>query len=57
MESLALQHYASEDQGQWHGVHSETGIFRTLFGVLMWDVLFADVPGVFMTPFQGFFPQ
>jgi hypothetical protein len=34
-------------------MHSENGIFKTLFGILMWDVLFADIPGVFMTPFQG----
>ncbi|GBG84969.1 hypothetical protein CBR_g39432, partial [Chara braunii] len=52
VEELALQHYAKEEYGQWVGVHSENGIWNTLFGILMWDVLFADVPDVFRTPFQ-----
>ncbi|ELR15418.1 VRRNUC domain containing protein, partial [Acanthamoeba castellanii str. Neff] len=51
VEELALQYYAQEGRG-WAGMHSENGIFKTLFGLLMWDVLFADVPGVFLTPFQ-----
>ncbi len=31
---------------------SEGGIWATLFGLLMWDVLFMHVPDVFRTPFQ-----
>lgn len=34
------------------GVHAEGGIWSTLFGLLMWDVLFSPVPDVFRTPFQ-----
>ncbi|KAK3254465.1 hypothetical protein CYMTET_36319 [Cymbomonas tetramitiformis] len=50
VEELALQHYAQE--GGWEGIHSEGSIFSTLFTLLMWDVLFQDVPDVFLTPFQ-----
>lgn len=35
------------------GTHSEGGIWSVLFGLLMWDVLFMDVPEVFRTPFQS----
>ena len=28
------------------GTHSEGGIWATLFGLLMWDLLFTDVPEV-----------
>ena len=34
------------------GVHAEGGIWSTLFGLLMWDVLFSPVNDVFRTPFQ-----
>lgn len=40
VEELALQHYASEEAGGWHGMHSEGGVWGTLFGLLLWDVLF-----------------
>ena len=33
--------------------HSETRILTTIFGLLFWDVLFADVPGAFETSFQS----
>jgi Fanconi-associated nuclease 1 len=52
VEELALQYYASEDGGEWQGMHSEGGVWMTLFGLLMWEILFADVPDVFQTPFQ-----
>lgn len=51
VEQLALQYYAGEGGG-WQGVHSESGIWLTVFGLLMWDVIFADVPNVFLTRFQ-----
>ncbi|XP_071720394.1 fanconi-associated nuclease 1 homolog [Rutidosis leptorrhynchoides] len=51
VEELALQYYA-EEGGGWQGVHSESGVWLTLFGLLMWDVIFADVPNVFLTRFQ-----
>lgn len=40
VEELALQHYASEEGGGWQGLHSEGGVWATLFGLLLWDVLF-----------------
>ncbi|KAG0617281.1 hypothetical protein M758_5G178400 [Ceratodon purpureus] len=52
VEELALQYYASEEGGGWEGMHSEGGVWMMLFGLLMWEVLFADVPDVFQTPFQ-----
>lgn len=51
VEQLVLQHYAGEGGG-WHGVHTESGIWLTIFGLLMWDIIFADVPNVFRTKFQ-----
>ncbi|CAA6659803.1 unnamed protein product [Spirodela intermedia] len=51
VEQLALQYYAGEGGG-WRGVHAESGIWLTIFGLLMWDILFADVPDVFRTQFQ-----
>ncbi|CAN4090736.1 unnamed protein product [Withania somnifera] len=51
VEELALEYYAGEG-GCWHGVHTESGIWLTIFGLLMWDVVFADVPNVFRTKFQ-----
>ncbi|CAM6105052.1 unnamed protein product [Calypogeia fissa] len=52
VEELALQFFASEEGGGWQGVHCEGGVWMTFFGLLMWDVLFSDVPDVFQTPFQ-----
>ncbi|KAI7727989.1 hypothetical protein M8C21_006056 [Ambrosia artemisiifolia] len=52
VEQLALQYYAGEDGGGWQGVHSESGIWLTVFGLLMWDVIFSDVPNVFLSRFQ-----
>lgn len=47
------QYYASEEGGGWRGMHSEGGVWATLFGLLMWEVLFSDaVPDVLRTPFQ-----
>jgi fanconi-associated nuclease 1 len=33
--------------------HSEGRIVCTIFGLLFWDILFADVPGAFETPYQS----
>ncbi|KAG1858038.1 hypothetical protein DFJ58DRAFT_726755 [Suillus subalutaceus] len=49
VETLALQWY--EDQG-FKGIHSETRIITTLFGILFWDIIFLPIPGAFETPFQ-----
>ncbi|KAF8912179.1 VRR-NUC domain-containing protein [Gymnopilus junonius] len=49
VETVALEHY--ENQG-YTGFHSETRLLTTIFGLLFWDIIFADVPGAFETPFQ-----
>ncbi|XP_042485439.1 fanconi-associated nuclease 1 homolog isoform X2 [Macadamia integrifolia] len=51
VEQLALQYYAGEGGG-WQGIHAETGIWMMIFGLLMWDIIFAVVPDVFRTRFQ-----
>jgi hypothetical protein len=33
--------------------HSETLILTTIFALLFWDVIFADIPGAFETPYQS----
>ncbi|KAG2314313.1 hypothetical protein Bca52824_017435 [Brassica carinata] len=52
VEQLALQYYNGEEGGRWQGIHTESSIWLTIFGLLMWDILFSDVPGVFQTRFQ-----
>lgn len=32
--------------------HAETRILTTLFALLMWDIMFADILGAFETPYQ-----
>ncbi|KAI4119512.1 MAG: hypothetical protein LQ338_007260, partial [Usnochroma carphineum] len=49
VEAMCLSHYRSEG---WKGYHSESGILRTIFGYLFYDILFTYVPNVFQTPFQ-----
>lgn len=51
VEQLALQYYADEG-GSWQGTHSEGGIWMTIFGLLMWDVIFSEVCDVFRSEFQ-----
>lgn len=53
VEELALQHYASPLGGEYRGVHTEGGVWATLFSLLMWPVLFSlSIPDAFRTPFQ-----
>ncbi|KAK2466657.1 hypothetical protein APHAL10511_000915 [Amanita phalloides] len=49
VEIRALQHY--ETLG-FRGFHAETRILTTIFSLLFWDIIFADVPGAFETPYQ-----
>lgn len=37
---------------QYAGLHSEGGIWATLFGLLFWDIVFTDAPDVLRTPYQ-----
>uniref|UniRef100_A0AAV1U944 Fanconi-associated nuclease n=1 Tax=Peronospora matthiolae TaxID=2874970 RepID=A0AAV1U944_9STRA len=63
IEQLVLQYYRDyhlvntnnkqAETGGWYGVHSEGSVLRNLFGILMWDVLYARIPDVFQTPFQS----
>ena len=41
VEQLALEFFEEEGHGSWRGVHTEGTLWRTLFGVLFWDVIFA----------------
>ncbi|KAI8384136.1 hypothetical protein BD560DRAFT_431379 [Blakeslea trispora] len=50
VEQLAIEYY--QKQG-YQGLHCENGIIRMLAVLLFWDVIFADVPGVFETPYQS----
>jgi Fanconi-associated nuclease 1 len=52
VEELALQYYATEEGGSYRGIHSEGGIWCTLFTLLLWPALFEPVPDVFRTRFQ-----
>lgn len=49
VEQLAMAHFAAEG---WIGFHSEGRLYRMLFGLLLWDIIFADIPDVFQTPHQ-----
>lgn len=50
VEQVALEAYAKEG---WKGYHSEGGIVTTIWGLLMWDVLFAPIDGAFETAYQS----
>nr|XP_056722111.1 fanconi-associated nuclease 1 [Euleptes europaea] len=53
VEELALAHY--EQKGFDQGIHGEGSTFSTLYGLLMWDILFMDgVPDVFRNPYQSY---
>ncbi|KAF8630450.1 hypothetical protein AX17_005427 [Amanita inopinata Kibby_2008] len=49
VEIRALQYY--ETLG-FKGLHAETRILTTVFSLLFWDIIFADIPGAFETPYQ-----
>ena len=49
VEHLALE--ALGEQGR-QGIFSENWLWRGLFGLAFWDIVFAPVPGVFHHPFQ-----
>ncbi|KAJ7311273.1 hypothetical protein JRQ81_006887 [Phrynocephalus forsythii] len=53
VEELALTHYRRSGFDQ--GIHGEGSTFSTLYGLLMWEVLFMDgIPDVFRSPYQAF---
>ncbi|WP_404400917.1 VRR-NUC domain-containing protein [Idiomarina seosinensis] len=49
VEKAVLAYYKSLG---WHGSHSENIIPQTLFGLLFWDIIFYDIEGAFIHPFQ-----
>jgi fanconi-associated nuclease 1 len=51
VEAVALQYYL--DSEDWTtGFHTEGGILQMLFTLVFWDILFAEYPDVFQTPYQ-----
>ncbi|XP_048338141.1 fanconi-associated nuclease 1 isoform X2 [Sphaerodactylus townsendi] len=53
VEELALAHY--KQKGFDQGIHGEGSTFSTLYGLLMWDLLFMDgIPDVFRNPYQSY---
>ncbi|XP_066210637.1 fanconi-associated nuclease 1 isoform X2 [Saccopteryx leptura] len=52
VEELALAHYRRSGFDQ--GIHGEGSTFTTLYGLLLWDVIFMDgVPDVFRNAYQA----
>mmetsp|Transcript_1101 Transcript_1101/g.1279 ORF Transcript_1101/g.1279 Transcript_1101/m.1279 type:complete len:779 (-) Transcript_1101:613-2949(-) len=52
VEGYVLEHY--ETLGGWSGLHCEGSMFRTLFTLFFWDVIFReDIPNVFHSPYQA----
>jgi Fanconi-associated nuclease 1 len=49
VEAFALEHF--KEQG-WCGFHCESSIFRTLWTLCFWEILYGDAPDVFQTPYQ-----
>ncbi|XP_053573530.1 fanconi-associated nuclease 1 [Bombina bombina] len=53
VEELALSHY--REQGFDQGIHGEGSTFSTLYGLLMWDIIFMEgIPDVFRNAYQAF---
>lgn len=53
VEEIALQHYASDEGGNFDGIHSESSVFTTLFVLILWQAMFdVTVPDVFRTSLQ-----
>ena len=50
VEEVALRFLAKEG---WEGMHCENNLFRTLFGLLLWDCMFdCEIPFVFQNRYQ-----
>ncbi|NXG50287.1 FAN1 nuclease, partial [Psilopogon haemacephalus] len=53
VEELALTHY--RQNGFDEGIHGEGSTFITLYGILMWDIIFmGGIPDVFRNSYQTF---
>ena len=51
-DSGSIQSLPLYSGGRWKGWHCEGSVLKSLFGILMWDVMFQDVANVFYTPYQ-----
>ncbi|MBN3306645.1 FAN1 nuclease, partial [Amia calva] len=52
VEELALAHYRR--QGFPQGIHGEGSTFSTLYGLLLWDIIYMDgIADVFRNPYQS----
>lgn len=49
VEPCALNFYLGKG---YKGYYVENALFRTMFGLTFWDIIFAPVKGVFFNPFQ-----
>lgn len=49
VEEITLNNYKQAD---WDGFYSENVIWKGLFGLAFWDIIFMSVPEVFFNPFQ-----
>ncbi|XP_045141698.1 fanconi-associated nuclease 1 isoform X2 [Echinops telfairi] len=53
VEELALAHYRCDGFDQ--GIHGEGSTFSTLYGLLLWDIIFMDgIPDIFRNAYQDF---
>ncbi|XP_075391989.1 fanconi-associated nuclease 1 isoform X2 [Tenrec ecaudatus] len=53
VEELALAHYRCDGFDQ--GIHGEGSTFSTLYGLLLWDIIFMDgLPDIFRNAYQAF---
>eukprot|EP01084_Bolivina_argentea_P021051 39093_1 len=51
VEELVLQYF--EENGNWNGIHCEGSIYRMIFSVFMWDIIFCDnISYVFQSKYQ-----
>jgi hypothetical protein len=50
VEQAVINHYQATD---WRGFHVENDLFTSLFGLLLWQAVYAPVPGAFFHPFQA----
>ncbi|NGN96966.1 VRR-NUC domain-containing protein [Grimontia sp. S25] len=49
VELESARHYAKQGWQVWY---CENSLLNALFGLLLWDIIFAPVPGAFLNPFQ-----
>ena len=54
VEELVIQYFEQNENGKWNGIHCEGSVYRMIFAVFFWEVIFCDdVPFVFQTEFQN----